>query len=166
MPNNKPHSSFTTASKGGILNRLTNEVIIQNEAKQEKVIALWDTGATGTCIAENLVKELGLTPTGMLCIHTPSGEKDVHTYMVDIVLPNRVIITDVMVMESEIGKQRLGVLIGMDIINRGDFAVSNYNGKTVFTFRMPSIKTTDYVKETSIENLIGPTHGKGKRKKK
>ena len=30
------------------------------------------------------------------------------------------------------------VLIGMDIIGLGDFAVSNYRGKTTFTFRKRS----------------------------
>ena len=31
------------------------------------------------------------------------------------------------------------VLIGMDIINRGDFIIGNCDGKTTFLFRMPSI---------------------------
>ena len=63
------------------------------------------------------------------------------------------------------GNQGLGVLIGMDIITAGDFAVSNYNGTTMFSFRIPSQKKTDYVAETNLQNMIG-THGKGKRKRK
>lgn len=35
----------------------------------------------------------------------------------------------------------------MDIISYGDFTISNYNGKTIFSFRTPSIIHTDYVKE-------------------
>ena len=54
----------------------------------------------------------------------------------------------------------------MDVINQGDFSVSNFEGKTVFSFRIPSKKTIDYVQEINIENVIGPKHGKGKRKKK
>ena len=38
-------------------------------------------------------------------------------------------------------------LIGMDIINRGDFAVSNRDGATTFSFRIPSIESFDFVKE-------------------
>ena len=58
------------------------------------------------------------------------------------------------------------MLIGMNIINLGDFTVSNFQGKTTFTFRMPSESTTDYVKQIKVLNIIGTPHGKGKRKKK
>jgi hypothetical protein len=39
------------------------------------------------------------------------------------------------------------MLIGMDVINYGDFAISNYNGKTTFSFRMPSLMKIDFCKE-------------------
>lgn len=35
----------------------------------------------------------------------------------------------------------------MDIITRGDFAITNVNGKTTFSFRFPSIGTIDFVDE-------------------
>ena len=38
------------------------------------------------------------------------------------------------------------IIIGMDIINRGDFAVSNKNGATAFSFRIPSVEDFDFVK--------------------
>jgi uncharacterized protein YecA (UPF0149 family) len=34
----------------------------------------------------------------------------------------------------------------MDVIARGDFALSNFNGKTTFSYRIPSVARTDYVK--------------------
>jgi len=37
----------------------------------------------------------------------------------------------------------------MDIINRGDFSITNVGAKTVFSFRMPSIKEINYVKEAT-----------------
>ena len=37
-------------------------------------------------------------------------------------------------MDSEIGNQGIDVLIGMDIISMGDFAVSNFSGKRQFSF--------------------------------
>ena len=40
------------------------------------------------------------------------------------------------------------MLIGMDIINQGDCVVSNYQGKTVFSFRMPSESVMDFVSGT------------------
>ena len=33
----------------------------------------------------------------------------------------------------------------MSVINRGDFSVSNYNGKTILSFRIPSLADADYV---------------------
>lgn len=40
------------------------------------------------------------------------------------------------------------LLIGMDIITTGDFSITNVGGKTIFSFRVPSIKELDYVKES------------------
>lgn len=42
-------------------------------------------------------------------------------------------------------------LIGMDVINLGDFAISNREQKTVFTFRMPSLQRFDFVREAQTE---------------
>jgi hypothetical protein len=37
------------------------------------------------------------------------------------------------------------ILIGMDIITLGDFAVSNFEGVTKFSFRVPSLSHIDFV---------------------
>jgi hypothetical protein len=47
-------------------------------------------------------------------------------------------------MDSEIGNQGIDVLIGMDIISLGDFAISNFDGKTQFSFRIPSQRHVEY----------------------
>jgi hypothetical protein len=39
------------------------------------------------------------------------------------------------------------VLLGMDIITSGDFSITNVGGRTVFSFRVPSITAVDFVKE-------------------
>ena len=45
------------------------------------------------------------------------------------------------------------VLIGMDIIGTGDFAVTNLNGLTKFSFRVPSLEHIDFVADaTSTES--------------
>ena len=43
------------------------------------------------------------------------------------------------------------MLIGMDIISRGDFAVTHPNGNTKFTFSMPSTDDIDYFRESAPE---------------
>lgn len=163
MSSSSPIRAFTTKTKSGLMNRLMNTVCVEAGSKTLEAIALWDTGATGTCISTTVVKSLNLIPTGKKNIRTPSGQSIVNTYLINILLPNNVRISDVEVCDSEIGNQGLGVLIGMDIITQGDFAVSNYNGRTAFSFRIPSQNTTDYVVQANIYNLVG-THGKGKRK--
>ena len=107
-----------------------------------------------------------MIPTGKIEIKTPSGKSEVSTYLVNLILQNQVCVTDVQVCESEIGEQGIGALVGMDIITMGDFAVSNKDGKTCFSFRIPSVERTDYVKQVQVENAIGQRHGPGKRKQK
>ena len=145
-------------------NKLKSPVTLKYRDLETQVDALWDTGATGTCISKEVVTALSLIPLGKQQIHTPVGLSTVNTYQIDILLPNKVLVSDVIVRDSEIGDQGLGVLIGMDIINLGDFAVSSFNKQTVFTFRIPSQKKTDYVAELRLKNAIGPIHGKGRRK--
>ena len=41
------------------------------------------------------------------------------------------------VMGSKISEQGIDVLIGMDVISKGDFAISIYNGKKKFSIRIP-----------------------------
>lgn len=112
----------------------------------KKYRAIWDTGAAGSVITEKVVKELDLKPTGMVKVSTVNGERDANTYIVNIWLPNKVVVGNLKVTEGELpGEDE--VLIGMDIISKGDLAITNYGGKTVFTYRFPSAKCIDFVKE-------------------
>ena len=60
-------------------------------------------------------------------------------------LPNKVQIPGVLVSECSDAND-FGVIIGMDIITQGDFSITNVDGKTIASFRLPSIETIDYVK--------------------
>lgn len=99
--------------------------------------AIWDTGATCTVITKKVVAGLGLEATGMAPVSGVNSQSIVPTYVVDILLPNNVLIQNVNVLEGNISAN-FDVLIGMDIIQRGDMAISNANGKTKFTFCIPS----------------------------
>ena len=147
---NPPYYAFTIKYSGIVLQLRTNVEIISNTQK-DKGIALWDTGASGTLISEKIVNDLQLIPTGKQKIHTPSGESIVNTYMLDIILPNKIMVKDVPVCDSDIGKQGLDVLIGMNIIALGDMTITNYNNKTYFTYRMPSQGSVDYVMQSAIK---------------
>ena len=148
----------------GKSDKLKTQITISNGENSITGTALWDTGATTTCISESVVERLGLVPTGMMNIQTPSSTKSVNTYLVNMGLPNHLNVNDVQVCDTDIGKQGLEMLIGTDIITLGDFSVSNFNDKTVFTFRFPSKEKIDFVRQSNIDNIIGLTHGKGKTK--
>jgi len=141
-----PISAFIK-SFSSISRKLNTEATIEYNGNIEKVDAIWDTGATVTCISMKIVSQLDLKPLGKQRIYTPAGEKVVSTYRVNIMLPNNVTAQNLVVCDSDIDGLKVGALIGMDIISHGDFSVSNFNGKTSFTFRTPSQKRTDYVAE-------------------
>lgn len=93
------------------------------------------------------MEALGLEPTGYLNVITPSGIGELPTYILSLVLPNGIRLEDIRVCGSAIGNEGIHVLIGMDVITLGDFATSCKDGKTKFTFRIPSVKDADYVND-------------------
>lgn len=127
-----------------IQRKLINSAVIEFNGNYLPAKAQWDTGATGTCISKQVVAKLGLQPTGMINVQTPSGIGTMNKYMVNLTLNNELTILDFPVMDSEIGSQGIDVLIGMDIISIGDFAVSNFDGRTQFSFRIPSQEHVEF----------------------
>lgn len=59
--------------------------------------------------------------------------------------------------------QQAQVLIGMDIIGMGDFAVTNINEKTILSFRIPSVREIDFVPEANESNVISDGNRKQRR---
>lgn len=112
----------------------------------KEYIAIWDTGATNTVVTQKVVDECGLKPIGMAKVHTAGGAGTKPVYYLSLFLPNKVIIPQLTVIEGIITGQP-EILIGMDIISKGDFAVTNKGGKTVFSFRMPSVEVIDFLKQ-------------------
>ena len=109
--------------------------------------ALWDTGATNSVITQNVVDACGLKPTGFGSIFHAQGEsRNIERFLVNIGLPNNVAFPGLPVTLGVLISA--DILIGMDIIGRGDFAVSNFNGRTKFSFRFPSQRDIDFVKES------------------
>jgi len=118
-------------------------------------IGLWDTGATGSVITKKVIDELNLKPTGGVYVRNTSGVRFESTYKINILLPSNAGVSFLDATEGLLGD--FDVLIGMDIISKGDFAISNSNGKTIFTFQIPSTHKTDFVQElTSLVSLTPP----------
>ncbi len=113
--------------------------------------AIWDTGATSSAITQRVANQLGLKPTGMIQVNTAGGLKTQNVYLVNVYLPNKLVIPFVNVTEitdlSQDTNDKLEVLIGMDIINQGDFSITNKNNQTWLSFRIPSMAQIDFVDE-------------------
>jgi len=116
----------------------------------KKFIAIWDTGASGTIITKKVVNDCGLKPIGMTVLQTANESRQSLVYLVSIALPSKVVIPELRVSEASISGGA-DILIGMDIIGRGDFAITNKDGKTTFSFRIPSLECIDFVKQGTLK---------------
>lgn len=112
---------------------------------QSEFLAIWDTGATNTVITENVVNTCGLKPIGMARVNTANGQADCSVFLINLLLPSNVGFHHLRVTQAQV--MGADMLIGMDVITKGDFAVTNKDAKTVVSFRMPSSQCIDFVKE-------------------
>ncbi len=148
--------------------------VTPEEAQTQKVefreyIAIWDTGATHSAITKKVVNDLNLQPTGVREIRHAGGKEIKNTYLVNISLPDEVMVGQVRVTEVQLipddnvsDDKQPQLLIGMDIIGLGDFAVTNTNGKTTFSFRIPSVQEIDFVPDAQENNVMESGNRKGR----
>ena len=122
--------------------------------------ALWDTGATITTISKNIVSTLGLTPIGFGDVSHAGGTAKAGVYILNVILPNGLESRPMKVLDGVLGD--FDILIGMDIIHQGDFAVTHSDGKTTFTFRIPSTEKIDFVNATPKTNQIAVSNKVGR----
>jgi hypothetical protein len=84
---------------------------------------------------------------GVTQVAHAGGIGESKTYLVNLFLPNKVALAGVLVSECEDIVGDFGVIIGMDVITSGDFAITNTDDKTWVSFRVPSMGRIDYVEE-------------------
>lgn len=143
----------------GISSPISGQISLHDD-RIFKTIALWDTGATNCVVTPSTARALRLQPIGIAKTINAGGEAMANVYLIDIYLPNNLRITGVRVTECSEQAGNFGVIIGMDIISTGDFAISNANGKTTVSFRWPSMERIDYVhthtKITPVKAVVAP----------
>ncbi len=124
-----------------------NPVIDKGKTKPDfcDCTAIWDTGASSSVITEKMAKKIGLKPTGKIEVCNAGGVETRNTYLVNIYLPNKVVLSYVKIVDCKKLMGEIDFLIGMDVIGIGDFSVTNVDNKTILSYRIPSIKTIDYV---------------------
>jgi len=164
------HHAFTIRHNGQVRVLFTKVnvslPITPEEAQTQKVelkeyIAIWDTGATHSAITKKVVDDLKLQPTGMRETRHAGGKSSNNTYLVNIALPNNVMVHHVRVTEIQLipddnvsDDEQPQLLIGMDIIGLGDFAVTNVNSRTTFSFRIPAVEEIDFIPDAQENNVM------------
>jgi predicted aspartyl protease len=118
----------------------------------KKFNGLWDTGASGSVITQKCVDELNLKPIGKAKSFNANGSAVVDVYSINLFLPNNVGFVAIRVTKGILNG--FDILIGMDIISSGDFAITNLDGKTTFSFRVPSNSKIDFVKEDKEKKTV------------
>jgi hypothetical protein len=111
-----------------------------NPDNSTKIRAKWDTGANHTVISVDLMKRLNLIPIDSEVISGVGGSQVIDVVRLAIKLPNDLFISSKHIGVCSINSaQKIDILIGMDIIQYGDFHISNAGGKTRFSFVIPSL---------------------------
>jgi predicted aspartyl protease len=113
--------------------------------------ALWDTGAECSVISPQISHALGLIPIRNTRVYGVNNTSPAAIVKVTVILPNNIRIPNLAVLVCSL-IPNTDMLIGMDIISRSDFAISNSGGKTLFTLAMPPFddKTDLYEKAVSV----------------
>lgn len=155
-----PQAKIFTQTYSQLTNVLSTEVLVgpafnlkelSQPTHTNKYGGIWDTGATGSVITKKVVTECGLKPIGMKKMITAGGTRVTPEYLIAIRLPNGVGIPMIRVLETDDLGPNSDLLIGMDIIALGDFVITNLNGKTTFSFRIPSMQRIDFLEETNTQ---------------
>jgi hypothetical protein len=130
---------------GEITRRIITDAAVRQAMKTENTYkvfgpsltlrALWDTGASSSVISAGVAKRLGFISVDTKGMTGIGGTILSERYYLSITLPNGVTLPVVKVAEWG-GSLGFDLLIGMDIISRGNFSIVNDWGRTVFTFKV------------------------------
>lgn len=125
---------------------ITEEAILIN-GEEIPVKAQWDTGATYCVISSEIVKKYGLNPSKTHEVQSTFSSEIKNAHCLNLIL-NHEVSVPIEASESDIIKKTgIDLIIGMEVIYRGDFAISNYDGVICFSFRAPSKGLIDFSKE-------------------
>lgn len=145
MDNNMEEFTFTIKYSEFNGRIITQEHILYN-GKPIPVKAAWDTGSTYTCISKEFAENFELKSCNMCDISTTYGKKLSNLYDINVILNDDLLIPLKVSTLDYIHQEGIDLLIGMDIISKGDFSISTFNDVTCFSFRIPSKGLIDFKK--------------------
>lgn len=121
------------------------------------VRALWDTGAKHCLISRRLYENLCLKFIDAVTLAGVTGEEECVSgkVMVAICVGASFLNVDAVVVDNFPGHS-FDFVAGMNLINKGEFAIKLNQGKTVFSFSLPSERPVSDEYECDDPSLIYP----------
>lgn len=118
--------------------------------------AMWDTGATISIISERIFEELKLKPEGYVFLDGAFAAR--HSFkafvIVSVCSDGHEIMTTVAVTDSINQKDSADIVLGLDFISKGDFAISHDDdGYPIFSFSYPPRIEIDFSKMAKQLNM-------------
>lgn len=106
-----------------------------------EVKALWDTGATHSAVSDRLATHLNLPLEDFVTVFTAAGIHRTPIYPIRLCLSNKAAVFEELeaVEFSYSEEDGCDFIIGMDVMTQGDLSITNFEGKTVLSFRIPSL---------------------------
>ena len=101
-----------------------------------KAKALIDTGANCSCISKRLASACHLECTEFKNMRSAEGSVTAPVYNVDFEISDGIDFYDVPVLEF-IGGRNFDMIIGMDILQNVDIAITNANNEMMFSMQIP-----------------------------
>jgi predicted aspartyl protease len=144
------HYSYTPVSRKLITPAEAIGISSKKPGQKITVRALWDTGAECSVISPEVSQALGLIPIGATRIAGVNNTSPAGKVKITLVLPNRIRIPNLTVLVCTL-IPGADMLIGMDIMMRGDFLISNGGGETLFSFVIPSFSEKMDLHEQALE---------------
>jgi hypothetical protein len=129
-------SYYYSQKQNKIITPVTLHAVSFNSSLSLSTNALWDTGASMSAITPEIKDKLKVTPVDKKTIAGIHSTQVVDVVLVTVELPNSVIKKNIKVAVCNI-TSNVGMIIGMDIISLGDFALSNGDGQTLLSFAVP-----------------------------
>jgi hypothetical protein len=99
-----------------------------------KVMAMIDTGASSSVVNPEVIRNLGISPTGRVKINTPSDcGVDCNQYKLAFAFPNGVVMESSDVIEAPLVGQPVQCLLGRDILRHGVLIYNGYMQQITFS---------------------------------
>ncbi|MBN4073001.1 hypothetical protein JYT74_03060 [Crocinitomix catalasitica] len=115
--------------------------------RPHRTSALWDTGSTHCLITKSLAENLDLNPISKIQVAHHEGMSFANVYLMAIYITKRYYVV-VELTETKAPSDNFEIIIGMDVITKGDMAITTEQNETIFSFRLPSSTTIDFTKKT------------------